>query len=1412
MPTANTPDFPDVPPERDLVSRYPELLDPGSSLYLVDSKSENADGSTDHLVSGVRLVFSKAHDVNGLYGAYHRDPGQHKLPDQPTPKDTVRNLTVCADELVICGELCLPETNVRIFARSLVFKAENGTPGRLNTSPLPLANPKAGSKEDGAGMDGAHGRKAGDIELYVAHFEAEDPSANRFCLRGSKGQGAGAGADGVDGNELVFRTDYTDAATYDKFRYTFNPPAVYFRVENDLWGPHGATIDSWPWGCNSWPKDGTDAKPPGKPGNGGNGGNFFGVLPAWAIETLPFSRPALTMSAAAQLTQFVRSCLQATIQRATLLETQTASEVPPSVPAAAQEIEASLRQADDALAVAQPVATGNPALAAALAQLRRRTHVARKKNGYILAVDDPGGRQGQVTVHRNAAQVRMGAEGAERDLAEVMKCVTAVPSLVDTSGDAAGEQAADVRGGMRGVPYESAKYDIRCWTDPVGGVHSSWCRASESHTTKAGTSFQAPAADRPAGNDGGCDVRKTEEFGSAWLHPALLQTVLLYVRDAYLTSPVHVHRLAPILREYVAALQSLPAEAVLEPILARSGRRYDDSLYSQGLAETATLLHRIESQLDYFGNPAGWTPLFSLPYCLRLYEQEVREALRTLILARWVQTQADRVETAQRLAGQSIESLHGERERALAQIERQQDNLRQLKALATALDQEVTGLEIKMQNKRQELTAKAEEQARDAAWINLGVSTLSGLCQVIPYGQPALGALGSAGKVIADNVIKGDDPVKSVGPLTNLLTDLTKTGLDAKAAQIIEAAKEAKEGSKEAPSAAEKAAEATAARLTHVGKSLGPALSGIADSVAGLNVPESEVNTRLSKLLAESPEFRQLAGELEGLNIRKAEFSQQLGESLQILSSAYARVTSSVLAVNALERQRRDNRVLLDHEARLHVKAMDQGARFMLVKYLYYLARCYEYAVLEPVTVNYQLASIFDKITPLVAGQDIGQAVTGLADDLAPLFKTELRAIEDKLKSNFRPEYTGHLQIRLSRDQTPEIMAQLNATGEAVIHLRDFNCILPRYERIKIADVEVESLTFKADGTALPTSGSVDFTLEPLGDGTLRAGNALYVVRHPTTSTSATVGQDSQQIWGVTYHFGDRGRDAMDRIGPSQASLELLDSLLGSTDRSMREKMAKPAAWTAIKVLYSRHVRAPDLEAVLLKWCFNWTKADDSFCVLDVRLTGREAPPLECSPDDVNGRGRGFGDLYRIYPRGTRVELRAPPVFGARVFDRWEVIDNTDTMISRDVREATLRLERMDHHMQVSCWYRDGVGLHAAVCRQPAPVHELIRAHVSGLGDGDRERFERSAEFLQFQACGAGGQPAGGGAGRQCRWGTVLYNEPAGIPVGPRPRQAAYTELQAPREVAGRRWLMVDYQGSVGWLAEAGDIQESGQA
>lgn len=1215
---------PRLPAERDFIASHPEQPDPASSLYLHRTVRPNADGSEDHLVTGVRVVFDRSRDANGLHLSYHVDRGR-KLPDEPDPKGTVRRLTICADQLVIRGGLSLPETDVTLFARELIFEDLEGEPGCIDTSPLAYALEKAPDAQRATkapGGDGRPGRRAGSVTAYLRTIRVPPETATlpRFVMRGGSGQHAGLGENGPAGEDRSYIYGQTFICDGKSLGVTFDPPAVYWK-----WHYKWAAFDQQKtWGTPSLPTHGTDALPPGTPGDGGDGGAFT----------------------------------------------------------------------------------------------------------------------------------------ANRDLAP----------FVDNCGGAAGNPGVDVHGGRPGYPLTSAQYEVTIWYNLFTGAHFDGAQPKtigSPGTTHAGKSYPAPQAAKPKGSQ---PAPAVIECPNGWLHPLQLQTVLQFVRDAYLAED----------RETVAAILADYREAlVMEPPAQTGwGTEFELSRYYAAQAEAATLLHRLESHLDYYGNPAGWTPILSLQANLQLYENEITDALRTLVLVSWIGQEGVRAENAAAAMQSAIQELDKDATAAVREVKAAEKGLREINDRIYSLSHELSALNNDLDALRERLLAEAHNTMQTKALINLGVKTFSAICSVIPYGQPALGAVGSMATVMADYAMADDgEPLDAAGKLGGVLATYGKARLDEKAGEITKAA-DKKKPDPEADKAKEKAAQ-----LTHVGKTIGPAVSQISEALKGLRVPQGEVDAELARLEAKTPEFGEMVKKIQGLNRRKAAFAEKLDETLQAFGGAYGRITSNLLAMGTLTQQVRDTLAHLDHEAVLYTRDLGQRARQTLVKYLYYLVKSYETSVLKPVdSANYQLTDIFDRISDLLQAGDnrskLDVTKLGLfADQLRPLFRDNLSRIEHKLMEDYRPEYTIRLESRFSVDQTPEIIRQLNGSGEAVINLRASGLILPDREKITIADIEIAGLGFGEQ--PLPAGGTLEITLEPLGDGTIRSGDRLYAVRHPAGSGQGE-GSDtpSPQIWGGTYHFSSR---QLSPIKPSSESLALLGYLLRETDDKTREKLAKPAAWTDLRIRYRRYVEeVPDLESLLLTWQFNFaTPATTNRYVLDVRADGGAAPLIQCSPADINERSDGFGSLYRIYRRATPVTLAAPLEYGELLFSHWEII-NTDTMKSRVIHEPSCSFS-IENNLRVICAYQE---------KHPTVMVAMPKIQTRGKKLTDEMLLKALVKASEA------GTPLS----------SAILNQPSvteGVKRGYLPAAAEFTTLEGPREGDGLTWYKIDYRGIVGWVHEA---------
>lgn len=970
--------------------------------------------------------------------------------------------------------------------------------------------------------------------------------------------------------------------------------------------------------------------------------------------------------------------------------------------------------------------------------------------------------------------------------------------LVDGRGGQAGKKAKDVRGGFAGTPRDSAHYKLIVWDHAVSGPLHLHSTEQTLHTlTVNGQGAQAPAADKPVGDTLAPVVDAA--LANAWAHPLLARVVLHYLRDAYLAAPSRMAAWVDAMGAYEAALRSPPSAGAAASIAPFPGAGLVIEAPGALQLEFAGLLHRVRSGLDYFGHPAGWTPLYSLPLLMRLYEDELQRGLRLLVLTRWLRQRATRADEAGAVAGSTAALLQAEAKAALADIEAHIGSLHELRSQAEALQQRIQDYTVKLETERTRLENQARESAMEAAWIKLGVNTLSAVLQVIPYGQPALGTLASAAPGVVDTVMKGIEdgsvsPDAVASPIGSALAGITKASLDEKAAGILKAAKKDRDPVMEE-------AERKAKKLSDAGAAIGPAVAGITGAIQGLSVPDSEVKARLDKLQAQCPEFTALAKDLEDLNEQKSAFATLAAEELQALTGAYATVNRNLGAIAAFERQRRNAARVLDHDALLHLNTIDQSARHTLAKYLYYLAKSYEYVVLEPCDADYRLDALFDKIADL-AESDVDGASQRAADGLLDLFRRELDRIRQALIDRFHVEYTQPLQMRISAAQRPKLMAALNLGGEITVNLHEFNKVPADWQRVTIADIDID---FEFEPSApLPGDGTVSVSVMPLGDGTLRACGSnfdrLFAVRHPSALSPDGTEPEGGVRWARSYHFATRHAEV---LRPSLQSVDLLNALAGAEARALDVKIAAPAAWSDLRIRYRAFTRhRPPLSSILLTLRLNHREADPQHATVDVRTAGGKGIDIGCGPPDLNGRSDGTsgsaGTIVRIYRKGSRVRLSAPPTHGRLTFTGWDIVD-LRTMARTQETQTLLELPKLTGDLRVYARYEaTDQPLMKQTAAVPPHAEGLLTAYLGAPPTpADIERLRDDPAHAEFRA---GFAKLVAETAPHVRHDQVLRDMPGGRPIGLVPGDTEPTVLETMTGAGGDTWCKVDAHGDVGWV------------
>lgn len=175
----------------------------------------------------------------------------------------IESLTIYADVLEIDQLLTLPQTNVTIYARELIF---SGSSAQIVTTPQFVQNTPAATDPGDKGLTG------GSVVLNIGQFTAQNGATTAFNLTGAAGQPGGPG--------ITPLVNTMPGTPFDPFYPEGGPSSsgfggsnvVYYTYSYDDSEDSPPENESQTQGTQAWPGNGGNATPAGVPGDGGDGG------------------------------------------------------------------------------------------------------------------------------------------------------------------------------------------------------------------------------------------------------------------------------------------------------------------------------------------------------------------------------------------------------------------------------------------------------------------------------------------------------------------------------------------------------------------------------------------------------------------------------------------------------------------------------------------------------------------------------------------------------------------------------------------------------------------------------------------------------------------------------------------------------------------------------------------------------------------------------------------------------------------------------------------------------------------------------------------------------------------------------------------------------------------------------------
>jgi hypothetical protein len=746
-----------------------------------------------------------------------------------------------------------------------------------------------------------------------------------------------------------------------------------------------------------------------------------------------------------------------------------------------------------------------------------------------------------------------------------------------------------------------------------------------------------------------------ETNASVWLHSFAVRSVLQYAKDAYLNGRIVETR--QMLGEYQ---QLIRAHQRLE----QPGEQLSDEAFAekvnldQLLAEIENLVHRIDSNRDYFGNPAGWVPMLSFEANFLAFQNEVEHSIPILYLSYWLNHAATNLQASLAATEAARDGLEAERERLEAAFNTAQTVIPRLKTEAETMTFRIGTLNGRIAAKLAELEQRAQDNVAERHKLPFwkkGLGVLSVVADLVPVAQPTIGRIGAGLGLLAQ--IDPDKPLESAKALKpqafGVMTNKNISICFGTNSPITLTNAPGTTNSPAGTNDVKKARQEKLKQLTTCAKFLGGELKELAAIFKEAQVDDKELAAELEKLKASDTNLIALTLEVTTLNADKERFAQELAAALQVIGSFSAGLAENLVATHEIEDRIAANLNILDHGALMHIKEMERRAKDRLVQYQYFLAKSFQYRRLQSFNGNLQLTRLLTRFQQLVEANTSHLLTEDEFENLKGIFVNELRELVAQSLDNVNaPARSFPKTYRLNADQR----RLLNEQGRLVLNLKDLGLINSGDENVRIADLRTRTLAAHPTGP-VGSLALLRVNYEHRGESRLTSGGRTFLFRHYQTEAVNPI------VWNAIF---DANTGQTVNSSPTAAQQSLISVLLQQQPVPFTNLVyySQPAAHA--EILLTKDVSADNgtdfvIDDLLFEIQYDFSPTSGNLRELNVRVTEDLQPVITVSQADINTRQDGMGDFNRVFPSFTLVTLQAPFSYGQYVFDRWLVNNQPQT-------------------------------------------------------------------------------------------------------------------------------------------------------
>jgi len=743
--------------------------------------------------------------------------------------------------------------------------------------------------------------------------------------------------------------------------------------------------------------------------------------------------------------------------------------------------------------------------------------------------------------------------------------------------------------------------------------------------TKAGASKPGPAASG-SGNPGA--LSETPEAKPIWLTSEALRYSLVVLRDAYLDG--HIDFVAEQLARYLNVIEEAEASDAWNAI----GSEEIDAI-EEIRDEMFTLKARIDNNLDFFSNPAGWVPMLSFEVNYAAFEQEIERALRVMYLEYWLgniaSDIADRVNGLKEMREQLLDQIDQDRSDYSDAV----DEIPGVRVQAEELQEEIDRVVVKIRKIEEKVLKKAERIVA----VKKAARTLGKIAQMIPVYQPALGAAGGAVAAAADI-----DPNKSWEE--NAINVGTGTAQGFAAGKALPKGNSAKDAMGDINTSDGNLADDPEVRAA-LKEARGPLLE-LAQDVGGLmlgdKASDPEVQAELQRLLGEHPQFRALKKELDALNATKRDFAAQISELLQKLTLLPIQVARNLRVISQLNTEISAEADKLDPTTLSFLDDLSARSQERLLKYHYFMSRAYAYRRLESYPGTLNMKDIFDKIVELAEANGADISVEQF-NQLKSVYESQVSAVAEAIL-NEANENPSEQSISVLFELPQDTIDQINAGEVARLNIGELDLFPDSEENLRITGLEVTEMNLAPDPEA-PSPNAYSLVFKHSGQSELQKDGKTYLFRHYNERTRSAI------TWKSVYQFLS---EMIVPTEPSAASQSLIGTLV---DKDPNDILiyTRPAVRADLLVSSEINTTGAKVELLSAKVRLKYDFTAKSEFIKSIKVSPAEnglMPEIKVLTPDLSQRSNGREAFERFYDRNTEVTIQAPAEQDGLSFVRWE--------------------------------------------------------------------------------------------------------------------------------------------------------------